>query len=276
MKTESQIAAVRGLELTGLFTFEEKSLRLLGQHAAELAEISSLSSDDIGALIAHDCVGAAELALAEQAAAGTDIEPPVAVATSHVLLAILKFDCTALGCPTRPKLPAEQYRPDRITLFSGDAEKIATLAGSGSAPASPQALHDLVREMQRGYQTHPASAFHAFGAGRCLRMQGVLWRLQLTIDGRPGFPGPLDAACLDTARQLQLRQQDEFDVILRDAGDQKFQVVREVRTLAALGLREAKQLVEAAPRPVLERVDRDTADRAKEQLEEAGATVEII
>ncbi|WP_152362032.1 50S ribosomal protein L7/L12 [Microlunatus speluncae] len=66
---------------------------------------------------------------------------------------------------------------------------------------------------------------------------------------------------------------DEVDVILESAGDKKIQVIKEVRTLTSLGLKEAKDLVEAAPKPVLEKVNKETADKAKEALEAAGATV---
>jgi large subunit ribosomal protein L7/L12 len=69
--------------------------------------------------------------------------------------------------------------------------------------------------------------------------------------------------------------QDEFDVILEDAGDKKIQVIKEVRTLTNLGLKEAKDLVEAAPKPVLEKVKKDDADKAKEALEAAGAKVTV-
>ena len=69
--------------------------------------------------------------------------------------------------------------------------------------------------------------------------------------------------------------QDEFDVILEAAGEKKIQVIKEVRTLTNLGLKEAKDLVEAAPKPVLEKVKKDEADKAKETLEAAGATVSV-
>ena len=69
--------------------------------------------------------------------------------------------------------------------------------------------------------------------------------------------------------------QDEFDVILESAGDKKINVIKEVRALTSLGLKEAKDLVEAAPKPVLEGVAKDAADKAKETLEGAGATVTV-
>ena len=70
-------------------------------------------------------------------------------------------------------------------------------------------------------------------------------------------------------------EKDEFDVILEDAGDKKIQVIKEVRTLTNLGLKEAKDLVEGAPKPVLEKVNKEAADKAKEALEGAGATVTL-
>jgi large subunit ribosomal protein L7/L12 len=70
-------------------------------------------------------------------------------------------------------------------------------------------------------------------------------------------------------------EQSEFDVILTAAGDKKIQVIKEVRALTSLGLKEAKDLVDGAPKPVLEKVAKEAADAAKEQLEAAGATVEV-
>jgi len=69
--------------------------------------------------------------------------------------------------------------------------------------------------------------------------------------------------------------QDEFDVVLVAAGDKKVQVIKEVRALTSLGLKEAKDLVDGAPKPVLEKVAKEDAEKAKAQLEEAGATVEL-
>lgn len=69
--------------------------------------------------------------------------------------------------------------------------------------------------------------------------------------------------------------QDSFTVTLDDAGEKKIQVIKEVRTLTNLGLKEAKDLVEGAPKPVVENVDKETADKAKAALEGAGAKVSI-
>ena len=70
-------------------------------------------------------------------------------------------------------------------------------------------------------------------------------------------------------------EKDEFDVVLTAAGDKKIQVIKEVRGLTSLGLKEAKDLVEGAPKPVLEGVSKDDAEKAKEALEAAGGTVEL-
>jgi large subunit ribosomal protein L7/L12 len=83
----------------------------------------------------------------------------------------------------------------------------------------------------------------------------------------PGAAGPADAAPED--------EQTEFDVVLTAAGGQKIAVIKEVRALTSLGLKEAKDLVESAPKPVLEKVSKEDAAKAKESLEGAGATVEL-
>ncbi|MBY8340321.1 50S ribosomal protein L7/L12 [Streptomyces spinosirectus] len=72
-----------------------------------------------------------------------------------------------------------------------------------------------------------------------------------------------------------VEEKDEFDVILTGAGDKKIQVIKVVRELTSLGLKEAKDLVDGAPKPVLEKVAKDAADKAKESLEGAGASVEV-
>ena len=79
--------------------------------------------------------------------------------------------------------------------------------------------------------------------------------------------GPAAAAAED--------EKTEFDVVLTAAGDKKIQVIKVVREITALGLKEAKALVDGAPKPVKEGVDKETADKLKEQLEEQGAIVEI-
>ncbi|GLZ07591.1 50S ribosomal protein L7/L12 [Actinomadura sp. NBRC 104412] len=82
--------------------------------------------------------------------------------------------------------------------------------------------------------------------------------------GAPGAPAAEEAPA-----------QDEFDVILEAAGDKKIQVIKEVRALTSLGLKEAKDLVDGAPKPLLEKVNKETADKAKEALEKAGASVTV-
>ena len=72
-----------------------------------------------------------------------------------------------------------------------------------------------------------------------------------------------------------VEEQDEFDVVLEAAGDKKINVIKEVRALTSLGLKEAKDLVDGAPKPVLEKVAKDAAEKAKAALEGAGATVTV-
>lgn len=73
----------------------------------------------------------------------------------------------------------------------------------------------------------------------------------------------------------QEEEQDEFDVVLTAAGEKKIQVIKEVRSLTSLGLKEAKDLVDGAPKPVLEKVSKEDADKARAALEGAGATVQV-
>jgi large subunit ribosomal protein L7/L12 len=85
--------------------------------------------------------------------------------------------------------------------------------------------------------------------------------------------GPVGGGGGETAPAEE--EKDEFDVILTAAGDKKIQVIKEVRALTNLGLKEAKDLVDGAPKPVLEKANKEDAEKAKAQLEGAGATVEI-
>jgi large subunit ribosomal protein L7/L12 len=85
--------------------------------------------------------------------------------------------------------------------------------------------------------------------------------------------GPAGAGAAAAAEEAE--EQTEFDVILTGTGEKKIQVIKEVRALTSLGLKEAKDLVDSAPKPVLERVPKDQADKAKAQLEGAGASVEL-
>ncbi len=88
-------------------------------------------------------------------------------------------------------------------------------------------------------------------------------------------PGAVAAGGAGGGEAAAAEEQDEFDVILEAAGDKKIQVIKEVRGLTSLGLKEAKDLVDGAPKPVLERVNKEAADKAKAALEGAGATVTL-
>ncbi len=88
-----------------------------------------------------------------------------------------------------------------------------------------------------------------------------------TMAAAPGGGGGGDAA--------EAEEQSEFDVILTGAGGQKIQVIKEVRSLTSLGLKEAKDLVDSAPKPVLEKVSKEDAEKAKASLEAVGASVEV-
>ncbi|MFO7281914.1 MAG: 50S ribosomal protein L7/L12 [Thermoanaerobacterales bacterium] len=97
---------------------------------------------------------------------------------------------------------------------------------------------------------------------------GVTAAAPVAVAAAPGAGAPGEEAPAE-------EEKDEFDVVLTEAGGQKIAVIKEVRALTNLGLKEAKDLVESAPKPVLEKVSKEEAEKAKAALEGAGATVEL-
>jgi large subunit ribosomal protein L7/L12 len=97
---------------------------------------------------------------------------------------------------------------------------------------------------------------------------GVTAAAPVAVAAGPAGGGGGDGAAAE-------EEKDEFDVVLTSAGDKKIQVIKEVRSLTSLGLKEAKDLVDSAPKPVLEKVNKEAADEAKAKLEGAGAGVEV-
>lgn len=98
-----------------------------------------------------------------------------------------------------------------------------------------------------------------------------------TFDVTAAAPAAVAVAAAPGAAggEAAAEEKDEFDVILEAAGDKKIQVIKEVRALTSLGLKEAKELVDGAPKPVLEGANKEAAEKAKTQLESAGATVTL-
>ena len=96
-----------------------------------------------------------------------------------------------------------------------------------------------------------------------------------TFDVKAAAPVAVAAAGPAAAAAEAPAEQDEFDVILEGAGEKKIQVIKVVRELTSLGLKEAKDLVDGAPKPLLEKVNKEAADKAKAALEEAGASVSV-
>ena len=110
-----------------------------------------------------------------------------------------------------------------------------------------------------------------------LELSGFIKKFEETFDVKAAAAAPIMMAAPGGGGGggEEAEEQTEFDVILTGTGDKKIQVIKEVRALTSLGLKEAKDLVDSAPGPVLEKVAKDAADKAKEQLEGAGATVEV-
>jgi large subunit ribosomal protein L7/L12 len=118
----------------------------------------------------------------------------------------------------------------------------------------------------------------AFKDMTLLELSDFIKQFEETFDVQAAAAAPVmmaGPAAGGGAAAEEAEEQTEFDVVLQAAGDKKIQVIKEVRALTSLGLKEAKDLVDGAPKPVLEKVNKETADKAKEQLEGAGATVEV-
>jgi large subunit ribosomal protein L7/L12 len=111
-----------------------------------------------------------------------------------------------------------------------------------------------------------------------LELSDFIKKFEETFDVQAAAAAPMMMAAPGAgapAAGEEAEEKTEFDVVLTAAGEKKIQVIKEVRALTSLGLKEAKDLVDSAPKPVLEKVNKEAADQAKEQLEGAGATVEV-
>jgi large subunit ribosomal protein L7/L12 len=117
----------------------------------------------------------------------------------------------------------------------------------------------------------------AFKEMTLLELSDFVKEFEETFDVKAAAPVAVAAAPAGggAAAAPEVEEKDEFDVILEAAGDKKIQVIKEVRSLTSLGLKEAKDLVDGAPNPVLERANKETAEKAKAALEGAGATVTV-
>ena len=118
----------------------------------------------------------------------------------------------------------------------------------------------------------------AFKEMTLLELSDFVKKFEDTFDVKAAAPVAVAAAAPGAgggAAEAEVEEKDEFDVVLEAAGDKKIQVIKEVRTLTSLGLKEAKDLVDGAPKPLLEHVNKETADKAKAALEGAGATVTV-
>jgi large subunit ribosomal protein L7/L12 len=116
----------------------------------------------------------------------------------------------------------------------------------------------------------------AFKEMTLLELSEFVKQFEETFDVKAAAPVAVAAPTANgSGAAEEVEEKDEFDVILEAAGDKKIQVIKEVRTLTSLGLKEAKDLVDGAPKPVLEHVNKESADKAKAALEGAGATVTV-
>jgi len=108
-----------------------------------------------------------------------------------------------------------------------------------------------------------------------LELSEFIKQFEEAFDVKAAAAAPMMMAATGGGGAEEVEEQTEFDLVLLAAGDQKIQVIKEVRALTSLGLKEAKDLVDSAPKPVLEKVTKEAAEKAKEQIEAAGGSAEI-
>jgi large subunit ribosomal protein L7/L12 len=124
-----------------------------------------------------------------------------------------------------------------------------------------------------------ADLLEAFKEMTLLELSEFVKQFEETFDVKAAAPvavaAPAAGGAAGGGEAEQPEEQDEFDVILEAAGDKKIQVIKEVRSLTSLGLKEAKDLVDGAPKTVLEKVNKESADKGRAALEGAGATVTV-
>ena len=108
-----------------------------------------------------------------------------------------------------------------------------------------------------------------------MELSELVKKFEETFDVTAAAPVAVAAAAGAAGGEAAAEEQTEFDVVLTSAGDKKIAVIKEVRSITGLGLKEAKDLVESAPAPVLEGVEKDAAEEAKSKIEDAGGSVEL-
>jgi hypothetical protein len=204
VRFEVEVGVVRALESRGLFQFTAEAAATV-EEVVVLTQRSSPGVDPeyFTRLREHIYLAAAEYALAPAFVAGPKkAEQPVPVTDPYIRLGALKYNCNLiLGCWS----PQRQMGPEDMTVFSADVSRIATLLGDFSRLAEgPSVLHDLASKLEAAYSDHPSPTVSAVGKTQAVRLQGVLWRLQLTVGDYPGYPGPLEAALDDSRNALDL------------------------------------------------------------------------
>jgi large subunit ribosomal protein L7/L12 len=152
-----------------------------------------------------------------------------------------------------------------------EEEAVATAEGAEGAEApatSGKTFSDEIKQL--GDQIVGLSLKDAVDLADYLKDE---YGIEPAAGGAVMMAGPAAGGAGEGAEEEE--EQTEFDVILKDAGDKKIQVIKAVRALTSLGLKEAKELVEGAPKPVKEGVPKEEAEEAKSQIEEAGGSAEI-
>ena len=215
--------------------------------AGEVELVEAAPVEDVAAAVevppVEDAAAAAvEVSPVEDVAAAVEV-PPVEDAAAAVEVSPVEDAVPVVGAgdPSPPNLTCPQSNPRSNNTMATKEEILDSIAN-----LTVLELSELLKDFEERFGVTAAAPVAAAAAPA---------------------GGAAEAAVEE--------EQDEFDVILTAAGDKKIQVIKEVRALTSLGLKEAKDLVDAAPKSVLEKASKEDAEKAKAQLEAAGATVEL-
>ena len=173
--------------------------------------------------------------------------------------------------PPRPQPRPQPPKPRPQPPKPQPAEAAAAKPDPPHVPNREERNHDMAKMSS-------ADLLEAFKEMTLLELSEFVKQFEETFDVKAAAPVAVAAPAAGGAgggEAEQAEEQDEFDVILEAAGDKKIQVIKEVRSLTSLGLKEAKDLVDGAPKTVLEKVNKESADKARAALEGAGATVTV-
>jgi hypothetical protein len=204
---EVEVGVVRALESRNLFRFDPEVVPVI-EGLVRAANAADPDRDPVSLTQLRELthLAAAEFALIPALADPGSVNlatEPVRVNKANAALGVLKWDCDILtGCwPLQSRI----FGPDELSVFSADTIRFNVLMGDWPRlAADPGELHNFVRVLESAHAQHQEPLVNAVAQSGVLRVQGLLWRLRLTVAGLPGYSGPLEAALDDSRKAFDL------------------------------------------------------------------------